>query len=50
MVAMNLCISQKYPQTPNATTVYRTFLKQVKNLQLYMVKVRENSEDSPDGT
>ena len=51
MVAMNLSISQKHPQTPNATTVYRTFLKLlVKNLQPSMVKVRDNSEDSTDGT
>lgn len=51
MVAMNICISQKHPQTPNANTVYRTFLKQqVKNLQLYMVKERDNSKSSPDCT
>lgn len=51
LMAMNLCISQKHPQRPNASTIYRTFLKQqVKNLQLSMVKLRANSEDSPDGT
>jgi len=50
-VAISLSISQKHPQTPNATTAYRTFLEQqVKKLQPYTVKVRDNSEDSPDST